>query len=311
MHTYIAPIGSGLGDLAVSLPAIQWLVAAGEPTVLVVRSGRQAGFAELIPGLSGLVDERDLGASMRRRPGRLVNLRDHPLQRESHWGSSTFRSRYPQYRISEIVAHIARDYGIAADFHSPCPLPYADWPEAAGKVLLIPGSHAPYKLWTGERWLKLAADLASGGRQFAVIGLPDRCAATRELVQSGLPWLDTGAAARALSAVSLASLVVSVDTGLMHLAVHQGTKTVTLYANNPGSLPYVRTARRCLWITSTPCAQECVADHLQSGINEVTGWQDTAEEPDGPCCHLPAGRRCMEGIGPDEVLALCLEALAR
>jgi hypothetical protein len=44
----------GLGDLVVSLPAVQGLIRQGDATWLVARSAVQAAIAERIDGLSGV-----------------------------------------------------------------------------------------------------------------------------------------------------------------------------------------------------------------------------------------------------------------
>src|ERR1700674_2050017 len=86
---WIAPISLGLGDLVVSLPAIQALIhrgrACGEEVWLVARSPAQSLLAGRITGLAGTVDE----GSFNPRPGdgRFVDLRDHPIQRDFWWGS--------------------------------------------------------------------------------------------------------------------------------------------------------------------------------------------------------------------------------
>ena len=59
-RVYVAPVSFGLGDLVVSLPAIQALIERGrhrgEETWLVSRSAAQARLAERIAGLTGSVD---------------------------------------------------------------------------------------------------------------------------------------------------------------------------------------------------------------------------------------------------------------
>ena len=56
----MAPVSFGLGDLVVSLPAVQALIGepgAGDETWLVARSPVQAALAERIDGLTGCVAE--------------------------------------------------------------------------------------------------------------------------------------------------------------------------------------------------------------------------------------------------------------
>src|ERR1700680_4004126 len=88
---WIAPISFGLGDLVVSLPAIQALIrgsrAEGDEVWLVARAPTQRLLAERITGLAGSVDEASFDPC--REGGRFVDLRDHPLQRDFWWGSES------------------------------------------------------------------------------------------------------------------------------------------------------------------------------------------------------------------------------
>src|SRR5262249_47934521 len=63
-RVYVAPISFGLGDLVVSLPAIQALVAQGQrdgaETWLLARSDAQAQVADRIAGLAGSVSEESI-----------------------------------------------------------------------------------------------------------------------------------------------------------------------------------------------------------------------------------------------------------
>ena len=93
-RVYVAPISFGLGDLVVSIPVVQALIAdgrrTGDETWLVARSASQALLSQRIPGLAGCVDEE----TFRPVPGtdRVVDLRDHPLQRDYWWGSAEFEA---------------------------------------------------------------------------------------------------------------------------------------------------------------------------------------------------------------------------
>src|ERR1700722_13155094 len=100
----VAPVSYGLGDLVVSLPVAQALIAEGrdrgDETWLVSRSRSQALLASRITGLSGWIDEADLEPGL--SGDRLVDLRDHPLQRDYWWGSPAFEAAYGPLGINEI-----------------------------------------------------------------------------------------------------------------------------------------------------------------------------------------------------------------
>ena len=123
-RVYVAPISFGLGDLAVSLPAIQALIAQGrhlgDEIWLVARSAAQARLAGRIDGLAGWVEEEAFDRDG--HDGRLVDLRDHPLQRDWWWGSPEFEDAFGTLSINEILCRICADFGIDADFTRPIPL---------------------------------------------------------------------------------------------------------------------------------------------------------------------------------------------
>ena len=59
-RTLVAPVSYGLGDLVVSLPAIQALIAERRQVWLVARATSQRLLAERVAGLDGVVDEAEL-----------------------------------------------------------------------------------------------------------------------------------------------------------------------------------------------------------------------------------------------------------
>ena len=70
-------------------------------------------------GLDGCVDE----AAMELGDGdRLLDLRDHSMQRDFWWGSAAFEQSVGVLDINEILGCICRDLGIDADFTGPLAL---------------------------------------------------------------------------------------------------------------------------------------------------------------------------------------------
>ena len=157
----MAPISFGLGDLVVSLPIVQALIAdsgrRGDETWLVARSASQARLSERIPGLAGCVDEETFppvsGAD------RVVDLRDHPLQRDHWWGSPEFEAAVGPLDINQILDRIASDFGIDADFSAPTPLLSSLVPGLDRTVLLVTETDGPAKAWPATKWESLAAQL--------------------------------------------------------------------------------------------------------------------------------------------------------
>jgi hypothetical protein len=245
MTIYFAPVGSGIGDVIVCLPVCNWLVEhSNEPVFLVARGPRQVNLSKVIPGLAGEVAEPDLDKVM--KPGdRLINLRDHPLQKHHDWFSKEFQTSYPDCRISEILAAICADLNlnIDADLSQIKPLQFEVDERSRDKVILIPGTTIKAKMIAPHFWRNLYQSLQDMGVDCLVLGLLDRSKDTKALVEAGLPHIETLSIEQAINLISGAKAAVSVDTGLMHIAVQQGIKTVAVHGICE---VYHRPAKNCI-----------------------------------------------------------------
>ena len=73
---------------------------------LVARAPSQRLLAARIAGLAGVVDEAELSL---RTEDRLIDLRDHPLQRDFWWGSAAFEAEFGPLDINDILEpHLRR-----------------------------------------------------------------------------------------------------------------------------------------------------------------------------------------------------------
>ena len=125
-------------------------------------------------------------------------------------------------------------YGIAADPDDVrLPVPASGSP-APGAVVVHPGAESGARRWPAERFAALARCLRAAGRRVVVTGGPREDAlvlevaggaglSARDVLRGGLPFGELS------SLVAQASLVVSGDTGLAHLAVAHATPSVTLF----------------------------------------------------------------------------------
>ena len=155
---YMAPLSFGLGDLVVSLPALQGLIAeAGERDEqiwLVARSPGQAVLSQRIAGLAGSVDEElfDTG----RADTALWISASIPFSGTSWWGSPEFEDAYGPLSINDILARICADLGIPADLTRPAPLRAHPRPEVRDCLLLVTETDGPARRSgtpsTGPRW---------------------------------------------------------------------------------------------------------------------------------------------------------------
>ena len=290
---FIAPVSFGLGDLVVSLPVVQAAVTAGgrsgTETWLVARSPSQAALAERVSGLAGTVAEGDVAT---RLPEALIDLRDHPLQRDYWWGSPEFAAAYGPLSINEIIARIGADLGVVGDFSAPVPLGFRDRPDAEGLVLLVAEADGTAKRWAPERWVELAAALGRRGLDVAVV---TRGEGGNALVDHGLAELVAATPGEAVDVLSACRAVIGIDTGLTHIAAQQGTPTVTL-SRTPAV--YFRDWHHTRLVTGSGCDPVC-----QRAEEEYAYHQLVALGPDHPAPRVcPAQSACLNAIEPGTVL---------
>jgi hypothetical protein len=297
----VAPVSFGLGDLVVSLPAIQALIETGrrrgEQTWLVARAESQARLAPRIAGLSGCVHEQSLGAG---EPGDLlIDLRDHPLQRDYWWGSEAFEDRFGPLNINEILGRICADFGIAADFSQPVPLDARRRAELAESVLLVTETDGPSKSWSARRWAALARLLDDAGLTVRQV---TRSQARSEMATTGIPEVPAPTPGDAVDVLTSCRAVVGIDTGLTHIAVQQGTPTLTICRR--GSV-YMRPWGHCRVLRGDRCTAECAAAEAAYAYNDRISLREF--EP--PAWMCPSKGSCLEEASADLALTLLLELL--
>jgi Glycosyltransferase family 9 (heptosyltransferase) len=293
-RVYVAPVSFGLGDLVVSLPAIQALIGdarrANDETWLVTRSPSQAALAERIAGLTGCVGEDTFDRNC--HDGRFVDLRDHPLQRDYWWGSADFEAAFGGLSINDILARICADFSIDADFTRPVPLTARHRPELRSSVLLVLDSDGPTKRWPADRWAALASSIRDTGHDvFAVT----RHAVAVELGTARIEAVPASTPGAAVDVLSSAGAVVGVDTGLTHIAAQQGTPTVMICRANPvffRSWPHTRAA------TGDPCDDACIAVEEDYAYNDRVDLRGFQWQPR----RCPVGGRCLDVVQLEDVM---------
>ncbi|AMW13698.1 glycosyl transferase [Streptomyces qaidamensis] len=141
---------------------------------------------------------------------------------------------YPEEHERDRWCRLLRAYGIDADPGDLLlPSPKTASP-APGGVVLHPGAGSPARCWPVERYAAVAAELRGRGLRVVVTGGPAEGDLVARLAkQAGLPDTDVfdgGLPFERLSAlVADAYVVISGDTGIAHLAVAHGTRSVTLF----------------------------------------------------------------------------------
>ena len=291
----MAPISFGLGDLVVSLPAIQALIergrARGVETRLVARSEAQAGLAVRIAGLTGWVHEESF--DRHDHDGRFVDLRDHPLQRDWWWGSPEFEDAFGPLSINDILERICAGFGIPADFTRPMPLSASPRPELHACVILVTESDGASKRWPLDRWRSLVDMLRA---QRLDVRLVTRDQSTPEMRALGIAEVRAPSPGDALDVLGAARAVVGIDTGLTHLAVQQRTPTVTIFR---APAVYFRPWPHAAAVVGAPCDQACIAAETEYAYNDRVDLRGFRWQP--RVC--PAAGRCLDSVKPEDVLA--------
>jgi hypothetical protein len=300
-RVYVAPVSFGLGDLVVSLPAVQALIdeaRRGQGEVwLVARSTAQGALAERIEGLTGWVAEDAFDRSA--GGDRFVDLRDHPLQRDYWWGSAEFEAAFGQLSINDILARICTDFAIDADFTRPQPLAARPRPELGSTVLLVADSDGPTKRWPADRWAAVAARVRDIGLGVRVV---TRDEVPAELDAAGIDAAPAPTPGDAVDVLGAARAVVGVDTGLTHIAAQQGTPTVTISRANA---VYFRPWPHTRLVRAEPCDDVCLAVENEYAYNDRVDLRGFQWQPRS----CPVDGRCLESLAPDDVIAALEQVL--
>jgi ADP-heptose:LPS heptosyltransferase len=305
--TYIASIGGGLGDVVVAVPVIKALIARGR-TVLVMRTSRQLGFDEVIPGLAGSIKEIDVSAEIRETTDRYINLRKHRLQTEYFWGGPEFERDYPHFQINDILLEICKDLEIEAEFGKPSPFNFTNRPELNKAIIFIPGTTVDSKTWSTANWVALKNRLEKRNFPVFMLGEPERAIVVQELLSHGVSIIPTPKLRDAIDILSNAQAVVSVDTGLMHIAVQQGTPTICLLQDPIYHRPYANAHA----LMSKKCASICVQNRMSSKPQAMVGFSKWSWSPAGfKACLVPEDQRCINSITVEDVLARLDKAIGK
>jgi len=165
----------------------------------------------------------------------------------------------------------------------------ARWPaDGRRRVALQPGAtFGPAKRWSGERFGSVARSLAESGHQVAVLGGPKDAEPVAEtMAAAGSAALDLSGRFRVgeLAAIlESADLLVTNDTGPMHLAAAVGTRCLALFGSTspewtaprgtghrvvtnpvPCAPCFQRTCR-----IGTPCLEGIAAERVARGVGDM------------------------------------------
>lgn len=174
-------------------------------------------------------------------------------------------------------------------------------PSGRGPVVgVFPGAHAPARRWPADRFAGLGGRLAGLGARVVVLGGPHEAELTARVAAAAAGALDAGGRTDLVdlaALLSLCDLVVTNDTGPMHLAGAVGARTVSLWGpSDPDEVRQVGAADVRVTGPDLPC-KPCYRNHC-GRRGSGTLLADAHEE-------------CMRLIEVDNVVAAVEAALGR
>jgi ADP-heptose:LPS heptosyltransferase len=140
-----------------------------------------------------------------------------------------------------------------------------------------------------------------------MLGQPEYSEGVKELLEAGVALLTTPEVKDAVDLLSSARCVVSVDTGLMHIAVQQGTPTICLFQDPI----FYRPAANGYALLSKHCEPVCVENRMAARPEKVTEYPEwNWQTSNFKFCKVPEDERCINSITVDQVIG-CFDKLQR
>lgn len=264
----------GIGDLLVAVPALRALRRAfGRQRIALAAPFWIAELAALTCAVDRLVPTPGLGRLRWPAPGPSVAVNLHGAGPESiadlvateperlltHRHDAFPGLDGPRWREEQHErvrwCRLLDWHGIPAD-PDDLSLVRPDTPSPAPRAVVVhPGASVPTRRWPADRFAEVACELATAGHRVVVTGdKRERDLATWVAAAAALPRSSVLAGALGLgelaALVADATLVVSGDTGVGHLATAYGTPSVLLFGPTPPARwgpPPDRRAHAVLW----------------------------------------------------------------
>ncbi len=157
--------------------------------------------------------------------------------------------------------------GVKADPRPDCSSGVGVTPMAAAPTIgIVPGANAPARRWPAERFGALAETALGWGAAVVVLGGPRERGLTARVTASVPGAVDLGGRtdiADLAAILSLCDLVVTNDTGPMHLAGAVGTPTVSLWgSSDPGEVRQIGSEDTRVTGADLPC-RPCYRNHCR------------------------------------------------
>ncbi|HEY3901260.1 MAG TPA: glycosyltransferase family 9 protein [Chthoniobacter sp.] len=290
---------TGMGDIICTVPAARQLMQRHAGTTFIYNCHRN--FAEL-PRIAGVADQ-------------VTSLKS--IGQIGHWYRFLLGGFYDFAHGDDVPGRTARE-PMVADFCRQFEVAITDQhpelaasPEATARarriligkgldlsdlILIHPGPSWAIKEWPRELWMQLVAGLRSRGHtQIAHLGVGNYAhigQTTVAAIPGTISLVDCLSIEECIAAISLARLVVGIDSGLLHIAASTRTPAVGLFGPTDPQFFYEPEARRQFVRTEVECAG---CEHRRPRLHWLMG--------------CPYNVKCMQSIDVEQVLQKCLECL--
>lgn len=255
----------GIGDAVILAPALAALKKKfPEVMITVLAERRNTGVFPLIPNVDRVLRYDVLGeflAAFRLKPDLVIDTEQyHRLSAivARLTGAATrigFATNERARQFHHAIAYSHDDYEVDSFFHLLAPLgisrpvtpgvPFLSVPASAQErarqllaplagqphVILFPGASIPERRWGAERFAQVAVELGQRGYGVVVVGGREDAAVGAAIIQAagGLNLAGRTSLAETAAIIEGAALLISGDSGVLHLGVGLGTPTVSLF----------------------------------------------------------------------------------
>jgi ADP-heptose:LPS heptosyltransferase len=165
-------------------------------------------------------------------------------------------------------------------------------------ILIHPGPTWPVKQWPQESWAGLVQEFQRRGfgniiqLGTGVGGYSNLGARDTTIVPGAISLVDKLSLAESVALISLADLLVGIDSGLLHAAVCFGVPAVGVWGATSPKFLFAESESRAFVVSDVKC-QGC--HHRVPRLHHMTG--------------CPHDIRCMSSLGVEKVLAACVQIL--
>jgi ADP-heptose:LPS heptosyltransferase len=230
-NLWVKIFAPGIGDLVILGPVLYNIKARNitNKINLIVYNAGQYGLAKRMPWVDGVrtvtemerleIPERDF----------LIDMSEHPLEK-IWWGSEEYIGKFGETHVIQIMDRICGGMGIPSEL-PPLDVHFSHLNKHSRTVFLAVGGRRRTKLLPNDTWLGIEKKIQALGWEVALIGSKGHEGSEQieELEQAGIPYLPTEHIGEVIDVIEESVGVISIDSGLYHIASYLNKPTVGLF----------------------------------------------------------------------------------